>query len=153
MNHPVKSSPESLCVARERWAIHPFYASAVVLGIDVGLEGIGVYVRKGREQLYAKTLLYDLPAPDRLLLRRQFRAARHCRKNRRRRLRRLQRLMEAHGLPWLPDEVLSRSDPFQLRHRAIEKRLASREALSICIRHLVAHRGYDYYANVEGDYP
>lgn len=153
MEYVLSPSPSSFEAAEAFWKEHPFYTSAVVLGIDVGLEGIGVFVRKGPQRIYAKTLLFDVPQPDRLLQRRQFRAARHCRKNRQRRLRRLKRLMEAHGLPWVADEVLSRSDPYQLRHRAVEKRLASREALSICIRHLVTHRGYDYYANIEGDFP
>lgn len=153
MNYAITPTPISLDAATAFWRDHPFYTTAVVLGIDVGLEGIGVYVRKGPQQIYAKTLLFDVPQPDRLAQRRQFRAARHCRKNRKRRLRRLKRLMEAHGLPWVSDDVMGRSDPYRIRHRAVEKTLASREALSICIRHLVTHRGYDYYANIEGDFP
>src|ERR1035438_8644773 len=30
----------------ERWLQHEFYRTAVVLGIDIGLEGIGLYLRR-----------------------------------------------------------------------------------------------------------
>ena len=33
-----------------RWSNHPFFApDTVVLGLDIGIEGIGITVRKGRE--------------------------------------------------------------------------------------------------------
>lgn len=141
-----------------KWQSHPFYQSAVVLGLDVGLEGIGVCVRHGREILYAKTWLYDVPEAARLEDRRQLRGARHCRANHKTRLHRLQMLFEKHGLPWLADDsaALRNSDPFIIRHRALASAngLASREALSIAIRHCVAHRGHDYeYFSDEGAYP
>ena len=141
-----------------KWQTHSFYQSAIVLGLDVGLEGIGVCVRRGREILYAKTWLYDVPAAARLEGRRQLRGARHCRANRTTRLHRLRLLFEKHGLPWLAEDssALRNSDPFVLRHRAVASAngLASREALSIAIRHCVAHRGHDYeYFSDEGAYP
>lgn len=73
-------------------------------------------------------------------------------------MRRLKKLFEEHGLPWVSDEVMSRSDPYALRYRAINPKgngLASAEALSICIRSLVSLRGYDFYALSidEGSYP
>ena len=144
--------------ALAKWQAHPFYTSAVVLGLDVGLEGIGVCVRRGREILYAKTWLYDVPKAARLEGRRQLRGARHCRANRNTRLHRLRALFAKHGLPWLADDspALRNSDPFILRHRAVVSAngLASREALSIAIRHCVAHRGHDYeYFSDEGAYP
>lgn len=139
------------------WTQHPFYApDTVALGIDIGIEGIGIAVRKGTELLYCKTLLVDLPEARALAQRRAFRASRHARKNRRTRMRRLQRLFEKHGLPWVSDAVMASSDPFLLRHRAITKKLASREALSICIRSCVLRRGYDYFAmddDTSGEYP
>lgn len=139
------------------WNAHPFYApGTVVLGIDIGIEGIGIAVRQGTELLYCKTLLVDLPEAQALAARRAFRASRHARKNRRTRMRRLRLLFEKHGLPWVDDDIMSRSDPFKLRHRAITGKLASREALSICIRSCVLRRGYDYFAmddDTSGEYP
>ncbi len=139
------------------WNQHDFYApDTVSLGIDIGIEGIGIAVRKGTELLYCKTLLVDLPEAQALAARRAFRASRHARKNRRARMRRLKALFEKHGLPWVDDDVMSRSDPFKLRHRAITSKLASREALSICIRSCVLRRGYDYFAmddDTSGEYP
>ena len=144
--------------ALSKWRSHPFYHSAIVLGLDVGLEGIGVCVRRGHEILHAKTWLYPMPEAARLQGRRQLRGARHCRANRKTRLHRLRLLFEKHGLPWLADDspALRNSDPFILRHRAVASAngLASREALSIAIRHCVAHRGHDYeYFSDEGAYP
>ena len=103
-----------------------FYAGeSVVLGLDIGIEGIGITVRRGKEWLYSKTLLVDLPEAKALAERRQFRASRHARKNRRVRMRRLAALFEKHGLPWVSDDVYSRSDPYMLRHRALKGKLAS----------------------------
>lgn len=132
---------------RDKWNADPFFApDTVVLGLDIGIEGIGIAVRRGTEWLYAKTLLVDLPEAQALAERRAYRASRHARKNRRTRMRRLQELFAAHGLPWVSDDVMSRSDPFKLRYRAITSTLASKEALSICIRSCVLRRGYDYFA-------
>ena len=134
--------------ALAKWQRHPFYETSVVLGLDVGLEGIGGCVRSGPEILYAKTWLYDVPEAARLEGRRQLRGARHCRANRKTRLHRLRELFERHGLPWLADDssALRNSDPFFIRHRAVASAngLASREALSIAIRHCVSHRCHDY---------
>lgn len=139
------------------WTQHDFFApDTVTLGIDIGMEGIGIAVRKGTDLLYCKTLLVDLPEAQALAQRRAFRASRHARKNRRTRMRRLKALFEKHGLPWVDDDIMARSDPFMLRHRALTKTLASREALSICIRSCVLRRGYDYFAmddDSTGEYP
>ncbi len=153
--------PDSLQTLRQNaltyWSGHDFYApDTVSLGIDIGIEGIGIAVRKGTDLLYCKTLLVDLPEAQALATRRAFRASRHARKNRRTRMRRLQALFARHGLPWVSDDVMASSDPFKLRHRAITKTLASREALSICIRSCVLRRGYDYFAmddDSTGEYP
>jgi len=138
----------------EQWVKHNFYApDVVVLGIDMGIQGIGIAVRKGDKLIYCKTLLLELPKAKALETRRQFRAARHARKNRRVRMRRLRELFQRHQLPWVDDDVSSRSDPILLRYRAIfgSNPLASREALSLCIRSCVERRGYDYYAMTGGE--
>ncbi|MCX6971249.1 MAG: hypothetical protein NTV93_14010 [Verrucomicrobia bacterium] len=147
-------SPEVPTSAVARWKSHPFYASSVVLGVDVGIEGIGVAVRKGQEIVYAASWIFDWPKS--LADRRGKRAWRHCRKNLQIRLKRLEDLFQKHGLPWFSDraDALLRSDPFELRWRGITSHLGSKEALSIAIRHVVAHRGYDYsYFSDEGEYP
>lgn len=156
ISYTLRSKGLSPAASLQRWKDHPFYKSAVVLGIDIGLRGIGVCVRKGPEIVYAKTWMLDLPPSKALADRRAKRAWRHCRQNRQTRLKRLKGLFESHGLPWLPEDsdAMRRTDPFLLRHRALESKLASREALSIVIRHIVSHRGYDYqYFNEEGAYP
>ena len=48
---------------------------------------------------------------------------------------------------------MSRAHPYRERHRAITKGVASPEALSICIRHCVMHRGFDYGGTEEGRFP
>jgi hypothetical protein len=83
------------------WRQRPFFEMLVVVGLDIGLEGIGVCVRKGREILHAETIKFDLPEAKPLEKRRQLRAARRCRENKAVRMRRLRRLFEKHGLPWL----------------------------------------------------
>ena len=136
-----------------KWLQHEFYQSAIVLGIDLGLEGIGIYLRKGTKEIYAKTLLYDVPETKRLESRRLLRSARRCRKSRKTRLHRLHLLFKEFDLPWVDETILKRTDPFKLRYRSLEGELASKEALSICIRHLVTHRGFDYGNTEEGAFP
>lgn len=138
--------------ALDFWNSHDFFnADTVVLGLDIGIEGIGITIRKGQEWIYSKSLIVDLPEAEALATRRAFRASRHARKNRKKRMRRLKELFEKHGLPWVSDEVMSRTDPFKLRYRAITGKLASKEALSICIRSCVLRRGYDYFAMNDDD--
>jgi hypothetical protein len=150
----LNTSPADQHPAVRKWQESDFYNKAVVLGIDIGLQGIGVYLRKGRRELFAKTLLFEVPETGRLESRRQKRAWRHARKNRATRRSRLKVLLEKQEIPWVADEVLSKTDPFILRHRATTGKLASTEALSICIRHLVDHRGFDYSAFAEeGAFP
>lgn len=138
--------------ALAHWNSSPFFApDTVVLGLDIGIEGIGITIRKGQEWIYSKSLIVDLPEAEALAERRAFRASRHARKNRRKRMNRLKDLFATHDLPWVDDDIMSRSDPFKLRHRAINGKLASKEALSICIRSCVLRRGYDYFAMVDDD--
>jgi hypothetical protein len=137
----------------DEWLKHDFYRNAVVLGIDIGLEGIGLYLRRGPEEVFARSVILELPEAEALAGRRQKRAWRHCRKNRKRRLHRLKLLFVKHGLPWLDAERMSKAHPFRERYRAINNGVASKEALSICIRHCVVHRGYDYGGTEEGAFP
>ncbi|MCX6928650.1 MAG: hypothetical protein NT154_36375, partial [Verrucomicrobia bacterium] len=147
-------SPNAALKAQsEYWVQHEFYRTAVVLGIDIGLEGIGLYLRRGPNEIFARSVMMELPQAEALADRRQKRGWRHCRKNRKRRLHRLKMLFAMHGLPWLDAERMSRSLPFRERHRAVNKGVASKEALSICIRHCVEHRGYDYGGTEEGAFP
>jgi hypothetical protein len=152
MKHTSLNPPVSKERARQ-WQEHDFYRKAVVLGLDIGLDGIGIYLRQGPKEVFAKTLDFELPAAEALAGRRQKRAWRHCRKNRKTRLHRLKLLFEKHGLPWLSEERMSRAHPYRERHRAITKEVASPEALSICIRHCVMHRGFDYGGTEEGRFP
>lgn len=145
------------------WKQHRFYQSALVLGIDIGLEGIGVYLRQGEEELFARTLDLSGVLPeksDALANRRQMKHARRCRHNRRIRMRRLDELLEKHGLPlqWRDaPEAFRKTDPYKVRHRAIKADgtgLESKFALANAIRHCVQHRGYDYGRfREEGNYP
>lgn len=101
-----------------KWSNDPFFASdSVVLGIDIGVEGIGIAVRKGKDLLYCKSLIMELPESAALKKRRQYRAARRAKKNRHTRMYRLHKLFEKHGLPWVSDEIMSKSDPFVLRYQ------------------------------------
>jgi CRISPR/Cas system Type II protein with McrA/HNH and RuvC-like nuclease domain len=137
----------------EEWLKHEFYRSAVVLGIDIGLEGIGLYLRRGPQEVFGRSVMVELPQAEALAGRRQKRGWRHCRKNRKRRLHRLKQLFQKHGLPWLDADRMSKAHPFRERYRAINNGVASKEALSICIRHCVVHRGYDYGGTEEGAFP
>jgi len=152
MNEYILREPDRKPLAEE-WLNHEFYRSAVVLGIDIGLEGIGVYLRRGPQEIFARSIMLELPEAEALAERRQKRAWRHCRKNRKRRLHRLKQLFAKHGLPWLDADRMSRAHPFRERYRAINNGVASKEALSICIRHCVVHRGYDYGGTEEGTFP
>lgn len=147
----------------ETWLKHPFYQSGLVLGVDIGLEGIGVYLRRGQEELFARTLDLSGVLPekaDALANRRQMKHARRCRHNRKVRMRRLDQLLEKHGLPlqWRDaPEAFRKTDPYKVRYRAIKPDgtgLESKFPLANAIRHCVQHRGYDYGRfREEGNYP
>jgi hypothetical protein len=84
----------------KHWQENEFYRDAIVLGLDIGLDGIGIYLRRGMKEIYAQTLDFELPEAEALAGRRQKRAWRHCRKNRATRLSRLKKLFAKHGLEW-----------------------------------------------------
>src|SRR4051794_7698414 len=96
----------------EQWLQHEFYRTAIVLGIDIGLEGIGLYLRQGPKEIFARSVVMELPEAEALAGRRQKRGWRHCRKNRKRRMHRLKLLFAKHGLRWLDADSMSRALPF-----------------------------------------
>ena len=132
-----------------RWANHDFYQSALVLGLDIGIEGIGVWLRRGRECLWARTYETATPESAPLRDRRLKRSARRARQSEKHREVLLKRWCTRFDLPW----AAINSNPFKLRLRAITKQLASKQALVICLRHIIRHRGYDYHLTNEGNYP
>ena len=142
-----------------KWTNHEFYQSALVLGLDIGIKGIGVWLRKGRKPIFAHTFIVSLPEAAPLKNRRQKRAWRHARQSRERRERMLQEWIIRYGLlsperlkeKWNNPSVFERA--FEHRHRAITNKLGSPEALVVCLRHIVKHRGYDYHLTEEGAYP
>ncbi|MCX7818792.1 MAG: hypothetical protein N2652_06265 [Kiritimatiellae bacterium] len=147
------ANPEERRAILQRWENHEFYRSAVVLGVDVGVEGIGIWLRKGPECLFRGTFLVPLPEAAPLQMRRQLRAVRHARRARQQRDRRLKEWVVKYGLLsaqqagqlWANPRAFERA--FEHRWRAIAgaQPLASPEALVVCIRHCVRHRGYDHH--------
>lgn len=143
------------------WSQHPFYTSALVLGLDIGIEGIGVWLRQGRGILFAQTFLVSIPEAAPLAGRRQKRAWRRARASRRHRDHLFKQwIIDFQLLPKVEVERLwsdlkTFQTPFELRHRAMveKKTLASPHALISCMRQLVRHRGYDYHMTEEGAFP
>ncbi len=135
-----------------KWHRDPFYTSAVVLGVDIGLEGIGVWLRKGVKPLFHATYLVSLPEAAPLENRRLKRSARRSRKSRKHRDFLFRQWCAKCDLPTTPLEKKNH-DPFKLRHQAVTSQLKSKEGLVICLHHLVRHRGYDYHLTEEGAYP
>lgn len=136
-----------------------FYNKALVLGLDIGIEGIGVWLRKGRAPLFAHTFLVSLPEAAPLAKRRAKRAWRHARESRKHREKLLKEWIVRHGLlsqaaldeMWAKPKAFER--PFEHRHRAIHSGVPSAHCLVICLRHIVKHRGFDYHLTEEGAYP
>lgn len=146
---------------------HPFYASASVLAIDIGIEGIGLALRKGPDILWAQTYEVSLPDAAPLANRRAKRANRRTRLSRRVRDREFKHWCVEFGLLteaqvarlWGAQNALSDEDPsiakrvFEHRLRAVTKGVASAEAVAVCLRHLVKHRGFDYHQTEESSNP
>jgi len=136
-----------------------FYDKALVLALDVGIEGVGVWLRKGWKPLFAHTFLVSLPEAAPLARRRAKRAWRHARESRKRREKMLKEWIVRHGLltqtmldeMWANPKAFER--PFEHRHRAIHNGVPSAHCLVICLRHLVKRRGFDYHLTEEGAYP
>jgi len=134
-------------IATKRWKEDPFYTEAVVLGLDIGIEGIGVAVRQGPEVIFRRTYMVSLPESAALQGRRLMRSARRCRKQRRRRDFLLRMFCEKHlEGAWSP--ITKRV--LEHRLRAIEGKLGSPHALVQCLRHIIARRGYSYHLKSDG---
>ena len=77
----LKTAPNA---GEQTWnATHPFYQSATVLAIDIGIEGIGLALRKGSQPLWAQTFEVSLPKAAPLEGRRLKRGGRRTRSSRR----------------------------------------------------------------------
>ncbi len=134
-------------IAVRRWCEDQFYKDAVVLGLDIGLEGIGVCVRRGPQVVFRRTIIRELADSAALENRRLLRSARRCRRRRKHRDFLLRLFCERH-LPgtWTP--ITRRV--LEHRRRGLQGRLASPHALVQCLRHIVAHRGFSYHMHGEG---
>lgn len=151
-------NPQSITQPAFDWMNDPFYTAAIVLGIDIGLEGIGIWLRKGRTPIYARTFLFETPDAAPLENRRGLRAGRRCRQAEQRREEMLKKFCADFGLPWVEITDKGRDDgPFRFRWIATRKDvegLRDARAFSSCLRHIVRHRGYDWHAPEDGgEYP
>lgn len=153
MDYILKPAPGSTSSPYD-WANDPFYKSAIALGIDIGIEGIGVWLRKGRNHVYARTFLFNTPEAAPLKGRRLLRGGRRCRQSEQHREVLLKQFCAEFDLPWteIKDEE-NEDGPFKLRLRAVRSKLASKEALVVCLRHIIKHRGYDYHETDGGSFP
>src|SRR5581483_7752069 len=129
------------------WKYAPFYTSAIVLGLDIGLEGIGVWLRKGWTPVYARTFLFETPDAGPLEGRRGLRAGRRCRQAEQRREVMLKQFCADFGLPWVEITDKGHDDgPFRFRWIATRQDVAGlrdSRAFSACLRPIIPHRGYE----------
>lgn len=143
------------------WKKHPFYRDALVLGVDIGIRGIGVWLRKGPEPLFAQTYLINIPDAAPLADRRAKRALRRARRSCKIREKKLRHWIVRHGLLTEDqvNEMWRNPSAFQsaldLRHRVVNegKTLGSPQALVSVLRQLTKNRGYDYHMTDEGQFP
>jgi hypothetical protein len=82
------------------------------------------------------------------------RGGRRCRQSEQHREVLLKQFCAEFDLPWteIKDEK-NEDGPFKLRLRAVRSKLASKEALVVCLRHIIKHRGYDYHETDGGSFP
>ena len=140
------------------WKNHEFYTSALVLGIDSGLDGIGVCLRRGADILFAQTFLVG-DTTRTLEDRRLKRSWRRARKGRKRREALLREWIVRHGILskerveeiWRDPTVFQKA--FEHRLRGMRQPLKSPEALVSCLRHAIQHRGFDYHLTGSGGFP
>lgn len=137
--------------AEKAWKAHPFYTEQVVLGIDIGIEGIGIYIRKGQEAIFGQTYLVDLPEAAPLANRRLKRAMRRSRASARHRDFLFRGWCEQFGIPLVDGDAKARSDAWKTRFRAATKGVASAQAISICLRHILGRRGFSYHRDGEDE--
>jgi hypothetical protein len=140
------------------WKNDSFYSRSVVLGIDIGIEGIGIWLRNGWTPIYSRTFLFETPEAAPLEGRRGLRAGRRCRQAEQRREVMLKKFCADFGLPWV--EITDKrcdDGPFRFRWIATRKDvegLRDARAFSACLRHIIRHRGYDWHSPEDGgEYP
>lgn len=138
------------------WSSHEFYRRSLVLGIDIGLSYIGIYLRLGDQPLVGETVVYS--SRDSLVQRRQLRHLRRNRRSLRQRVFRLRQWCTRFGLPWASraDWQPAMERAFLLRHRGeAEPGSLSPGELVVCLRHILGLRGYDWHRSgeSEGTYP
>lgn len=126
--------------------------------MDIGLEGIGVWLRSGLKPIYYRTFLFETPDAAPLEGRRGLRAGRRCRQAEQRREVMLKQFCADFGLPWVTITDKGHDDgPFRFRWLATRKDtdgLRDVRAFSACLRHIIRHRGYDWHSPEDGgDYP
>lgn len=140
------------------WHQHEFYKSALVLGVDSGIDGIGVCLRKGEEILFAQTFLVG-DTTKTLEDRRLKRGWRRSRNGRKKRETLLKNWIVRHKILskerveeiWHNPAIFQNA--FKHRLRGMEQKLGSAEALVSCFRHAIQHRGFDYHLNGGGGFP
>ncbi|MBE7498631.1 MAG: hypothetical protein HS117_27140 [Verrucomicrobiaceae bacterium] len=161
----LKTAPNA---GEQTWnAAHPFYQSATVLAIDIGIEGIGLALRKGPQPLWAQTFEVSLPTASPLKDRRLKRGGRRTRSSRKARDIQFKKWCVEFGLLtqeqadklWRDqnrhDEEPAReaNRVFDHRLRAVTTGVGSAECVAVCLRHIVKHRGFDYHQTEEGSHP
>ena len=139
--------------ALRKWSGHPFYTEQVVLGLDIGIEGIGVYVRKGPKTIYARTFIVTLPESAPMAGRRQKRSMRRSRTSARHRDYLFRLWCKEFGLPIVEGDAKARTDAWAIRYRAISKNVASAEAVSVALRHCLSRRGFSYHRDGDAQFP
>lgn len=140
------------------WKKHDFYQDALVLGIDSGIDGIGICLRKGGDILFAQTFLVG-DTTRTLEERRLKRGWRRARKGRKKREALLKQWIVRHKILtkervaeiWYDPKVFQNA--FKHRLRGMDKKLGSAEALVSCLRHGIQHRGFDFHLSGSGGYP
>jgi hypothetical protein len=149
-----KLNPSPTLIAPYDWKKDLFYISAIVLGIDIGIEGIGIWLRKGLTPIYSRTFIFETPDAAPLENRRGLRAGRRCRQAEQRREVALKTFCADFGLPWVEITDKGRDDgPFRFRWIATRKDtegLCDVRAFAACLRHIIRHRGYDWHAPEDG---
>jgi len=139
--------------ALAKWKKHPFYTSQVVLGLDIGIEGIGVFVRKGPKTIFARTYLVTLPESAPMAGRRQKRAMRRSRTSARHRDYLFRQWCKEFNIPVVEGDANARTDAWKVRYRAVTAGVASAEAVSVGLRHALSRRGFSYHRDGDAEFP
>ena len=131
--------------ALKKWQRDPFYTDKVVVGLDIGIQGIGVCIRKGSRIVFARTYLVSLPESAPLQGRRLKRAMRRSRASLRHRDFLYKLWCKEFNIPLVEGDAKARTNAWTLRLRAATRGVASAEAISVCLRHILGRRGFSYH--------